>query len=481
MSPLLPNQVDGAYQVGYSFPATPYIDTKANIEALVGVPQGAVAYATDTDELGTYDGVADWTWIGAGGGSFDLPAEIHAAASDATFHDDDEFPKSDSQDSWDLKKFTWANLKAGLKTYFDTVYDAVGAAAAALASAMAYADSLIVGLWDDRGNFDASVNAYPSSGGSGTAGAILKGDIWTISVAGTLPTGQVVEVGDTVRALINTPGNTQANWAIAQQNIGYVAENSANKSTDVNTDQASNTKYPSVKAVYDWAVGLFSQLSHTHAGIVDNEADSKKLAFVQLASSKTDIYDPGANYGKIKTIWLHNTNIADELVTINLHDGTNEYEIDRFTLEPLEFMLLEYPHGLPVNAASKITGLATDAAMVTCLVSGNEKASDWEEQVLAFVQLADTKSDIYDSGANLGIVHHIILHNIHTAAEIPTLYLHDGTNEYQVAKVLLDDDPRETMEVNVPESGLIVDSASKITGKSNTAAKVTCLVIGVER
>lgn len=81
-----------------------------------------------------------------------------------------------------------------------------------------------VGLWDDRGNFDASGGAYPSSGGSGTAGSINKGDIWTISVAGTLPTGQVVEIGDTVRALVNTPGNTQANWAIAQNNIGYTPE-----------------------------------------------------------------------------------------------------------------------------------------------------------------------------------------------------------------------------------------------------------------
>jgi hypothetical protein len=85
-----------------------------------------------------------------------------------------------------------------------------------------YVDAAVVGLWDDRGNFDASGGAYPSSGGSGTAGAILKGDIWTISVAGTLPTGQVVEAGDTVRALVDTPGNTQANWAIAQNNIGYV-------------------------------------------------------------------------------------------------------------------------------------------------------------------------------------------------------------------------------------------------------------------
>jgi hypothetical protein len=38
-------------------------------------------------------------------------------------------------------------------------------------------------------------------------------------------------------------------------------EDLSNKSTSVTTDQASNTKYPSVKAVYDWAVGLFATLS----------------------------------------------------------------------------------------------------------------------------------------------------------------------------------------------------------------------------
>jgi hypothetical protein len=42
--------------------------------------------------------------------------------------------------------------------------------------------------------------------------------------------------------------------------LGFTPENVANKSTSVVTDQASNTKYPSVKAVYDWAVGLFQTL-----------------------------------------------------------------------------------------------------------------------------------------------------------------------------------------------------------------------------
>lgn len=37
----------------------------------------------------------------------------------------------------------------------------------------------------------------------------------------------------------------------------------ANKSTSVATDQASDIKFPSVKAVYDWCVGLFLQITGT--------------------------------------------------------------------------------------------------------------------------------------------------------------------------------------------------------------------------
>ena len=111
-------------------------------------------------------------------------------------------------------------------SYTNVGADAAGSAAAAQASAEAYADSLVVGLWDDRGNYNPASGNYPSTGGSGSGGAVKKGDIWTISASGTLPTGQVVEQGDTVRALIDSPGNTQANWAIAQNNIGYTPANS---------------------------------------------------------------------------------------------------------------------------------------------------------------------------------------------------------------------------------------------------------------
>jgi hypothetical protein len=117
------------------------------------------------------------------------------------------------------------------------------AIASAQSSAQAYADGLVVGLWDDRGNFDASVNAYPTTGGSGPDGAIKKGDVYLIVVGGTFPTGQVVNIGDSVRALIDSPANLQANWAI-QKNGGAFNPTTATIGTitPVNTPRACSNK-----------------------------------------------------------------------------------------------------------------------------------------------------------------------------------------------------------------------------------------------
>lgn len=102
-----------------------------------------------------------------------------------------------------------------------------------------YADSLVVGLLDDRGNYDASGNVFPSSGGSGTAGAVLKGDLWTVSVAGTLG-GTAVTAGDLVRALVDTPGQTASNWAVSETNIGYTALNASLSSGQLYIGNASD-------------------------------------------------------------------------------------------------------------------------------------------------------------------------------------------------------------------------------------------------
>ncbi len=87
------------------------------------------------------------------------------------------------------------------------------------------------GLLDFRGSYDASVNTFPATGGSGASSTILKGDFWLVSVGGTLG-GSVVSVGDTIFSTVDTPGQTAGNWAVLEGNIGYTPENVANKNTN---------------------------------------------------------------------------------------------------------------------------------------------------------------------------------------------------------------------------------------------------------
>lgn len=123
--------------------------------------------------------------------------------------------------------------------------------AAAQTAAQSYADGLVVGLWDDRGDYDASGDTWPATGGSGGSGAINKGDIWTISVAGVLG-GVPVATRQTVRALVNTPGQTATNWAIGL----------ANTDVDDSITNGITGRAPSQNAVYD-ALALKADASTT--------------------------------------------------------------------------------------------------------------------------------------------------------------------------------------------------------------------------
>jgi hypothetical protein len=120
-----------------------------------------------------------------------------------------------------------------------------------LVDAKAYADTLVVGLLDDRGNFDASGNLFPSLGGSGSGGAVLKGDLWSISVAGTLG-GVAVTAGDVCRSLSDSPAQVASNWNLTENNFGYVAENLNNKKTTLTGNETSNIFYASIKAIIDY-------------------------------------------------------------------------------------------------------------------------------------------------------------------------------------------------------------------------------------
>ncbi len=101
----------------------------------------------------------------------------------------------------------------------------------------------------------------------------------------------------------------------------------------------------------------------------------KKLAHIQLANSKGDVYDPGTSIGLVHTIILFNSNTTAETVVLNYHDGTNEYAILTKSLAANETLFITIPgEGLVVDASSKLTGSTTTASKVTCTITGTEEA-----------------------------------------------------------------------------------------------------------
>jgi hypothetical protein len=178
----------------------------------------------------------------------------------------------------------------------DAVFDAITAA--------------VVGLWDDRGSYDASSNVFPSLGGSGPASAILKGDLWTISVGGTLG-GSAVVPGDTVRALVDTPGQTASNWA----------ENTANKSTDGTMAANSATLYPSQSAAKAYADGRVSDTAY--AGSWDGVTG--------IAPSKNAVYDAVQAEASSRTTGdgTNATNLAN-----HISDATDAHAASAITNTP---------------------------------------------------------------------------------------------------------------------------------------------------
>lgn len=209
------------------------------------------------------------------------------------------------------------------------------AQAAADAAVLAAAQALVVGLWDDRGNFDASVNTYPTTGGSGTASAILKGDIWTVSVVATSGVLLGIAVGSTVRALVDTPGQTAGNWDVLNVGIGYVPENAANKDASggypgltlfkLNLRNAANTitswftTAATVARTWtmpdkDGTVAMISDITGTNSGTNTGDETGARIATLHhAASAKSALVDAdeiagqdsAASFGLIRSTWAN--------------------------------------------------------------------------------------------------------------------------------------------------------------------------------
>lgn len=159
-----------------------------------------------------FNGSADITVIAPG---------THAATSKATPVDADELPLVDSAASNVLKKLTWANLKATIKTYYDSV-----------------ASTFTNKTFDTAGSGNSlSINGLAATSNTGT-GAVVR----TSSPAITTPTGIVkgdVGLGNVDNTSdVNKPVSTAQQTAIDAKVIDSIAD-------------ADTTHAPSRNAVFD--------------------------------------------------------------------------------------------------------------------------------------------------------------------------------------------------------------------------------------
>lgn len=80
-----------------------------------------------------------------------------------------------------------------------------------------YVDGLVSNVFRAAGNWDASVGTFPTTG-TGTGGAIRRGDTFRITVAGTMG-GILYDVGDSFYANTPAPGQTVGNWSKFESNV----------------------------------------------------------------------------------------------------------------------------------------------------------------------------------------------------------------------------------------------------------------------
>lgn len=152
--------------------------------------------------IAQYDASAD-----AAAGAFILlnpvpitPADVGETIADATAKttpvDADTMPLTDSAASSALKKVTWANIKATLKSYFDTLYYIVGGTDVSLADGGTGASLSDPGadrimFWDDSAGSTAYLTA--------STGLEISGTSMTVRAASESQTG-IVELATTAEA-----------------------------------------------------------------------------------------------------------------------------------------------------------------------------------------------------------------------------------------------------------------------------------------
>lgn len=125
-----------------------------------------------------------------------------------------------------------------------------------------------------QGGYDASINLYPTNLNVTrpvALGAVKAAYAWYVTVAGTLG-GVAVAVGDEIVALIDSPGQTAANWLLISHEIGYTPIPNAVNSGNILVGNASNIA-ASVTPTLNATGGTFA-LSNTGVFTFQNSSAS---------------------------------------------------------------------------------------------------------------------------------------------------------------------------------------------------------------
>ena len=102
-----------------------------------------------------------------------------------------------------------------------------------------------------------------------------------------------------------------------------------------------------------------------------------------------------------------------------------------------------------------------------------------DRKVLSFGQLPSSKGDLYvPSSGRKGYVHNITIHNTNTTSEDVALNYHDGSSEHEILSQAVP--AGDTLYLQFPGEGEVVDPGGKLTGNTTTAAKVTYKFSGTE-
>ncbi len=157
-------------------------------------------------------------------------------------------------------------------TKYPTVKAAADANAATLASANAYTDAAVTTVFRPVGGWDASGGTFPTVG-SGTVGAVRRGDTYNVTVAGTLG-GEAYDIGDNFYANTNNPGQTASNWSRFESNTQQATEvvrGTARIATQATIEDNASTNDTDIVTVKKFWLGILRFLTlykDTVGGIV---------------------------------------------------------------------------------------------------------------------------------------------------------------------------------------------------------------------